>query len=131
MKKATAVLVVDRIEPNLDLWERHLGWARTVEIPAGDALGFVMLQKDGVELMYQSRASLADDLPAVASALAAPAAFVFIEVASLDAVAARLPTGTGLVPERSTFYGSREICVRDASGNALTFAEFGAPAAAD
>ena len=59
IKKLTPVLYVEEIEPCLDLWVNRLGFARTVEVPEGDKLGFVTLAKDGVEVMYQSRASVA------------------------------------------------------------------------
>lgn len=40
--KVTPVLIVPAIEPVLPLWE-SIGFARTAEVPHGDALGFVIL----------------------------------------------------------------------------------------
>lgn len=125
IRKLTPVLFVERIEPCLLLWERQLGWSRTVEVPEGEHLGFVILQKDGVELMYQSRASLAADLPAVAAAKTAGSSFLFLEVADLAAVQARLGDTEIVSPLRQTFYGSRELTVREPGGHLVTFAQFG------
>ena len=50
-KKLTPVLAVESIEPVLPLWE-SLGFAKTVEVPHGDCLGFVVLQSGNVEVMY-------------------------------------------------------------------------------
>lgn len=52
VKKLTPVLFVPAIEPVLPFWVDRLGFAKTVEVPEGDSIGFVILQKDGVELMY-------------------------------------------------------------------------------
>lgn len=125
IRKLTPVLFVERIEPSLVLWERQLGWSRTVEVPEGEQLGFVILQKDGVELMYQSRASLAADLPAVAAASTFNTSFLFLEVADLGAVQARLGDTEIVSPTRQTFYGSRELTVREPGGHLVTFAQFG------
>ena len=45
-----------------------LGFEKTIEVPHADKLGFVALQKDGTEVMYQTYASLGDDMPQVAEA---------------------------------------------------------------
>ena len=42
------------------------GFTRIAEVPDGDRLGFVILQKDGIEVMYQSRESVRKDIPALA-----------------------------------------------------------------
>ena len=43
VKKITAVLLVDEIEPCLDFWMR-LNFQKTIEVPAGDKLAFVTLE---------------------------------------------------------------------------------------
>ncbi|NIU33638.1 MAG: VOC family protein, partial [Gemmatimonadetes bacterium] len=44
----------------------RLGFELTAEVPEGDRLGFVMLTKDGLEVMYQTRHSAEKDVPALA-----------------------------------------------------------------
>jgi hypothetical protein len=122
MKKLTPVLIVDAVEPVLPLWTA-LGFQKTAEVPQGDRLGFVILARDAVELMYQTRDSVAHDEPRI---LEGPlrASGVFIEVDSLDALV--FPEGTEVIVERRTTpYGSTETIVRDAAGNAIVFAQFG------
>ena len=126
IKKLTPVLIVDSIESVLPLWDA-LGFARTVEVPHGDGLGFVILAADGLEVMYQTFASIRDDDPAALDA--APRAFgaagLFIEVDDLDAYESKLPPATDVfVRRRKTFYNSTETIVRDAAGNVITFAQF-------
>ena len=126
MKKLTPNLVVERIEPVLPLWE-SLGFTRTVEVPHGDRLGFVILQSGPVELMYQTLDSVKADEPRMVERTRFGQSSVFIEVERLSDVAARVPKGTEVVVEnRKTFYGSTEMIVRDAAGNVITFAEMAA-----
>jgi hypothetical protein len=127
IKKITPVLIVDRIEPLLPLWDT-LGFARAAEVPHGDALGFVMLTRDSVEVMYQTFDSVrADEPKALDGSRAIGASAVFFEVDDLDAIKAQIPAGTDVVvASRQTFYGSTETTIRDGAGNLITFAQFGA-----
>src|SRR5438105_15792925 len=91
IKKATPVLIVGRIEPLLPLWDA-LGFARAAEVPHGDALGFVILTRDGVEVMYQTFDSVRGDEPKVLEgARAIGASAVFIEVENLESLQAQIP----------------------------------------
>jgi uncharacterized glyoxalase superfamily protein PhnB len=121
VRKLTPVLVVDRVEPAAAFWRERLGFEQQFEVPHGDAVGFVSLAQGDVEIMYQSRASVADDLPALA---AGPHQTVlFIEVDDLDAVE-RAMAGVEIVsPRRTTFYGMHEIAVREPGGNVVVFAQ--------
>ena len=124
MKKLTPVLVVDAIEPVLPLWEA-LGFARTAEVPQGDRLGFVILQNDSVEIMYQTFDSVRADGPkSLSGRRALGASGLFIEVKDLNRVSARVPKGSDVVVERrKTFYGATEMILRDAAGNIVILAE--------
>jgi hypothetical protein len=126
IKKVTPVLIVDSIESVLPLWDA-LGFARTAEVPHGDRLGFVIVAADGLEVMYQTFASIRDDDPAALDN--APRAFgasgLFLEVDDLEPYESKLPPQTDvMVRRRKTFYGSTETIVRDAAGNVITFAQF-------
>jgi hypothetical protein len=128
IKKVTPLLIVNRIEPLLALWDA-LGFARAAEIPHADELGFVILSRDGVEVMYQTFDSVrGDEARVLEGPRAIGAAAVFIEVDDIEALAALIPTGSDvIVARRTTFYGSTEIVIRDGAGNVITFAQF-APA---
>lgn len=126
MKKITPVLVVDRIEMSLPFWCERLGFVRQVEVPQGEALGFVILSSGAVELMLQSRASVREDVPSLAGDSYRSALFIEVEdLAPIRRATEGLPK---LFEERTTFYGAREVGVRDPEGNAVIFAHFAAPA---
>jgi hypothetical protein len=118
--KVTPVLLVSAIEPCLPFWDR-LGWTKVVDVPHGDVLGFAILVKDGVEIMYQTSASVEADIPALAG-LPTGGAFLFIEVDDLDAVIAATADATKVFPRRKAFYGMEEIGLREPGGNSVTFA---------
>ena len=89
------------------------------------SLGFVILAKDGVEIMYQSRASVEKDIPPMArgSASGLPAMGLFIEVGNIDEVERSLEGIEHVIPRRRTFYGMDEVVVRDPGGYVVVFAQ--------
>lgn len=126
VKKITPVLFAQEIEPCVNFWVERLGFEKTIEVPEGEKLGFAMLQKGGVELMYQSYASVEKDAATVADLARKGPSFLFVEVHNLDAIIAATQGAPVVVPVRTTFYGATEICVKDPAGHVVTFAEFGA-----
>jgi hypothetical protein len=124
MKKLTPVLYVEQIEPVLSFWTKRLGFAVAAEVTEGDALGFVILQRGEVQIMYQTRRSVENDIPALA-ATPMRGSLLFLEVDDLDEVERALEGIRPLVPRRRTFYGADELIVREPAGNAITFAQFG------
>ena len=131
MKKATPLITVEAIEPCLPFWTERLGFELTATVPHGDALGFAMLNKGSVELMYQSRASVAEDLgatgaaaghPGLADHMAGSMTTLFIEADDLDAVAAAMAGADIVVPRRQTFYGMDELFVMAPCGTLVGFA---------
>ncbi|HTS49555.1 MAG TPA: VOC family protein [Bryobacteraceae bacterium] len=129
VKKLTPVLFAKEIEPCVAFWVDRLGFEKTAEVPEGDKLAFAMLQKGGVELMYQSYASAEKDVrdARIAELVRKGPTFLFVEVDDLDATIAATKGTPVIVPKRTTFYGSIEIGVQDPAGHVVTFAQFGAP----
>ncbi|HEX8672215.1 MAG TPA: VOC family protein [Longimicrobium sp.] len=125
MKKLTPILYVERIEPSIPFWVDRLGFEKTAEVPHEEHLGFLILEKDGVEVMYQTRASVEADAPAVAEGLTMEGSLLFIEVDDIDAVERALEGVEQVVPRRKTPYGADEIFVREPAGNLVGFAQFG------
>jgi uncharacterized glyoxalase superfamily protein PhnB len=123
-KRITPVLFVKEIEPVLPFWVDALGFEKTIEVPHdGVKLGFVALQKDGTEVMYQTYASLGEDMPQIAEAAKKGPTFLYIEVDNLDTILGALKKFKISQPERTAFYGMREIGYQDPAGHYLTFAQ--------
>jgi catechol 2,3-dioxygenase-like lactoylglutathione lyase family enzyme len=125
VKSLTPILYVEEIEPCLSFWTDRLGFTKAVEVPEGDRLGFVILQKDAVQVMYQTRASVTNDVPALADT-PMRGAILFIEVDDIEAIQGALDGAGIVVPRRKTFYGADELFVREPAGNLVGFAQFAA-----
>ena len=118
--KLTPVLFVERIEPCLPFW-RALGFAPTVEVPHDDALGFAILSDGEREVMYESHALAAKDMPMLEHRRPS---FLYLEVGDLDTVEAALAQFDVFLPRRETFYGATELGFREPGGHYVTFAQF-------
>jgi uncharacterized glyoxalase superfamily protein PhnB len=132
MKKLTPVLVVEEIEPSLRLWVERLGFEKTAEVPEGDKLGFVILARGGVEIMYQTRLSAEreverEGLPQAMRPVPGRTA-LFIEldgVSELDEIRQKVEGFEVIVPYRETAYGAKELWLREPGGHLVGFAAFG------
>lgn len=132
-KKATAVVVVDRIEPVVEFWKKA-GIEKVMDVPEGEGanarLGFAILAGPGVEVMYQTSSSVQADLGASAAPEYRAAfrtspqqAYLFVEVASIREVERTMSGEKLVMPYRETFYGAKELAYDDRAGNIVIFAE--------
>lgn len=121
--KITPVLIVDEIEKSLMFWVERMGFTKTVDVPEGDRLGFVILVNAGGEIMMQTLSSVRKDEPRFApEGVNAKATVLFVEVEDFADVKRRLEGYPILMPERVTFYGMREIGVSEPGGHTVIFA---------
>ena len=125
VKKLTPVLFVKEIEPLLPFWVDQLGFTKTVDVPEGDHLGFVILQKGAVEVMYQTYASVEKDMPAISADIRKGPTFLYVEVDNLDETIKSIGNAPVYMPVRQTFYGAKEIGVKDPAGHFVTFSQLG------
>ncbi len=123
MKKLTPILFVDAIEPCLPFWTERLGFSKTVEVPHQDRLGFVILVRDGVELMYQTWDSAAADVAGAATRTQGRSAALYLEVENLDEIERAMRGAEIVHPRRKAFYGATEIFVREPGGHVIGFAQ--------
>src|SRR5258705_5578234 len=64
----TPVQLVNEIESVILFWVDRLGFAKTIEVPDGNKLAFLTLQKGAAEVIYQTFASVEKDAPPSMSA---------------------------------------------------------------
>jgi uncharacterized glyoxalase superfamily protein PhnB len=125
MKQLTPVLIVDAVEPCVAFWVDRFGFNATNQVPGPDGkLIFASVDKDGIEVMYQTKASVLAEAPDKTAELVGHSTALFITVENLDAVekaAAGAPVGKS---RHKTFYGSTEFYVREPGGNTVGFAQF-------
>jgi uncharacterized glyoxalase superfamily protein PhnB len=125
VKKITAVLLVEEVEPCVKFWTERMGFEKTGEVPDGDKVAFAMLQKGSAEIMYQTYASVEKGNPHPDMLARRGPTFLYIEVDDLAATMAATNGAEMVMAERTTFYGAKEFGVKDPAGHFLTFAQFG------
>src|SRR5215471_14278023 len=124
--RCTPIQIVDAIEPNLDFWEGRLGYKRTAEVPpGGKQLDFVILEKDGLEVMLQTLKSIEADLASSKSTerYKTSQTILYIEVDSLDEAARALKGAPVVMEPVDRPYGMREMIVKDPSGYVVCVAQ--------
>ncbi|HVW83500.1 MAG TPA: VOC family protein [Bryobacteraceae bacterium] len=109
MTKLTPVLIADTIETCLPFWTDRLGFRKTSEGP-----GYVILNKGGVEIMYQT--------PEFADLESAGPAVFSIEVENIEEIEAKMEGLEPVIPLRQMSYGAAEIGYREPAGNVVIFA---------
>jgi uncharacterized glyoxalase superfamily protein PhnB len=119
MAVLTPILVVDEIEACAPFWTERLGFQKSTEVPHEGRLGFVILERSGVEVMYQSKASLSADLPQLAGK--GESAVLYMQVENIEDLEARMAGLEPVIPMRQTFYGAAEIGFADPAGNVVIF----------
>jgi uncharacterized glyoxalase superfamily protein PhnB len=125
VKKLTPILFAEEIEPCLKFWMERLGFEKTIDVPDGDKLSFAILQKGPVELMYQTYASAEKDVTTVSSDVRKGPPFLYFEVENLDEVISAVKGVEVAMSVRTTFYGAKEIGIRDPAGHVVIFAQLG------
>ena len=124
VNKSTPILHVKSVEPSLKFWTERFGFHKTIEVPEGDHLGFVALENDKVEIMYQTYSGMQTD-PAnpLAKAVEQGPSFLFMEVPDIKAAEQALKGANIVQPIHDTFYGSKEIVVKEPGGHFVIFSQ--------
>jgi uncharacterized glyoxalase superfamily protein PhnB len=127
LKQLTPVLIVKQVEPCLGFWTGGLGFKQVHTIPGPDGkVVFASVERDGVEIMYQTRASVLEDYPGdMGKQLDGHSIVLFITVDDLDAAEQAVAGAPVVKPRHKTFYGSEEIYVMEPGGNTVGFAQMG------
>lgn len=124
VKRITPILFVEEVEPCLKFWVERFGFQKAAEVPDGNKLAFAMLQKGSVELMYQSYASADKDVTTISQQVRKGPTFLYVEVDNLEETISAIRGTEVVMPQRNTFYGSKEIGIKDPAGHYVTFAQF-------
>src|SRR5436309_11980458 len=86
INRSTPILHVASVEPCVKFWTERFGFKATIEVPEGDHIGFVALEKGNIELMYQTYSGMkADPKNPLADAVEKGPSFLFMEVPDIQA----------------------------------------------
>ncbi|HET8669989.1 MAG TPA: VOC family protein [Candidatus Saccharimonadales bacterium] len=124
LKKLTPNLMVEDVQETLTFYRDVLGFEVTMTLPEAAPFDFAIVRRDGAELMFQSRASLSDNVPALAGSSIGASLTFYIEVTDLNDLYQQLRDRVEIVVDlHTTFYGTQEFYFRDINGYILSFSE--------
>ncbi len=87
-------------------------------------LQWAMVGRDETRVMFQSRLSMAGDYPPLDGVPLGASATLYLELADLDGMLAGLGDAVEILrPELTTFYGMREVWIRDNNGYIVVLAQ--------
>ena len=136
-------LMVSDMARAVAFWRDALGFSVALTVDAAretrfgpdadpETAVFAILDGAGGQLMLQTEASLAQDLPAGFSGGLPdrPGVAVYLRDLPPDEIAARLPAGAILKGPETSWYGMREVYFRDPDGHVICVAAAEGPAPA-
>ena len=124
INKSTTIFHVKSVEPSIKFWTERFGFKVTIEVPEGDHIGFVALDNGSVELMYQTYQGMkADPSNPLANDVEKGPSFIFMEVPDIKAVIEAAKGAEIVQGLHDTFYGSKEIVVKEPGGHFVIFSQ--------
>ena len=124
LKKLTPNLMVEDVQQTLAFYTEVLGFTVLTTVPEHPPFGFAIVQRDQVTLMFQSRPSLSENVPALTGSPIGASQTFYIEVEGvLDLYEALHGKVEIVVDLHKTFYGTQEFYFRDCNGYILSFSE--------
>ncbi|MGM0213536.1 VOC family protein [Enterococcus sp. AZ109] len=124
-QQLTANLMVESIEDTLAFYTEKLGFNLLTSAPHADGyLQFAIVEKDGLNLMFQERKNFTEEYPMLNTPATKPSISLFIKVANFDELYESLKSAVPLAADlHTTFYDTKEFAIVDNTGYVLTFAE--------
>jgi catechol 2,3-dioxygenase-like lactoylglutathione lyase family enzyme len=131
----TPNLMSENVNESVIFYRDHLGFhflagvlaetdAMTDEFSPAAPLQWAMLGRDEALVMFQLRHSMAREYAPLKEVPLGASASIYIEVSDLDTLLAGLGNGVETVlPDHVTFYGMREMWIRDNNGYLLALAQ--------
>jgi len=133
-KKLTPNMMVENVGRTVDFYGDVLGFEFVMGVredgqevvtqrQEGGTLAFAVMKCGGVEMMFQTRKSLSQEIPAFGGMGIGGSFTFYIDVEDVDGLYAKLKDKVTMIKDmQTTFYGKREFYIRDCNGYVLVFA---------
>jgi uncharacterized glyoxalase superfamily protein PhnB len=124
LKKLTPNLMVEDVNRTIAFYTEVLGFETVATVPEAGQLDWAWMQRDDVQVMFQARASLDEEIPALKDVPIGASQTFYIEVTGVQELYAQLTDKVEIVADlHTTFYGTSEFAFRDLNGYILSFSE--------
>jgi uncharacterized glyoxalase superfamily protein PhnB len=123
MESLSPNIFVENMNETIDFY-KSLGFQMIMSVPeAGEDLIWAMITNGAVTFMFQTFASLGDDLPKISRKNGGSLLF-YIKLKNIRDFFERIKNGVTVLKEiEKTFYGATEFSILDNNHYVLTFAE--------
>jgi uncharacterized glyoxalase superfamily protein PhnB len=124
LKKLTPNIMVEDVNRTIEFYKEFLSFELLVTVPEEGQFAWAMMKRDTVEIMFQSRTSLGEEIPALQQKEIGGSLTFYIEVEDLQELYTHLKENVTIVQDmHTTFYGAREFAIQDCNGFILSFSE--------
>jgi uncharacterized glyoxalase superfamily protein PhnB len=124
LKKLTPNLMVADVNATIDFYREVLDFQPEQTVPVTGRFDWASMKSGDVEVMFQSRASLGEELPVLTDRPIGASLTPYMQLMGIAELYERLRDRAAIVQEmHDTFYGAREFAIRDHNGYILAFAE--------
>lgn len=134
-RKITTNLMVEDVGNSVEYYRDVLGFDFVMGVVMGGRdvvvewhkdieLDHAMMMADGVEVMFQSKKSMEEDIPGFDAGQPGCSLTLYVEVDDIDHLYSKIGERVDMVKDiKCTFYGTREFYIRDCNGYVIGFAE--------
>lgn len=124
LNKLTPNLMVEDVNQTLEFYRQVLGFEVLATVPEQGVFDWAMVKEGDVELMFQTRESLTQEIPAFAGATIGGSLTFYTDVVDIQNLYDRLRDKVEVVEElHTTFYQRKEFSCRDCNGYFLAFSQ--------
>lgn len=124
LNKMISNLMVEDVNRTVEFYTHSLGFELLTSVPEEGKFEWAMMRRDGVEIMFQARSSLGEEIPAFADAPIGGSLTFYTEVTGLKDLYHGLEGKVVIVQDmHTTFYGTQEFAFRDCNGYIIAYSE--------
>lgn len=124
MKNLTPNLMVEDVNQTVDFYKDVLGFDLIATVPEMGQFNWAMMKQGNVEMQFQLRASLTEELPIFKDRAIGGTLTLYIGVEGVEDLHERLKDRVIIVQAmHKTFYGTQEFAIQDSNGFVISFAE--------
>lgn len=117
-------MMVENVNETVDFYREVLGFNLVMTVPDSGAFDWALVKREEVEVMFQARASLTEEVPLFKDKPVGGALTFFIRMQGVEDLYRQIHPKVNVVQDlHTTFYGTREFAIQDCNGFVLTFAE--------
>jgi uncharacterized glyoxalase superfamily protein PhnB len=124
LNKLTPNLMVEDVNQTIQFYRDILAFEVLATVPQEGTFAWAMLKRDNVEIMFQQRTSLTEEIPVFSGRAIGGSLTFYIDVDDIQGLYEALQGKAKVVQEmHTTFYGAQEFGIEDCNGYVLVFAQ--------